>query len=35
MNDYARLLGLNKKIDLFFKTRAREISTTGKKNKEK
>ena len=35
MNDYARLLGLNKKIDLLFKTRAREISTTGKKNKEK
>ena len=35
MNDYARLLGLNRKIDLLFKTRAREISTTGKKNKEK
>ncbi|MDA7606477.1 hypothetical protein N8726_02630 [Pelagibacteraceae bacterium] len=35
MNDYARLLGLNKRIDLLFKTRAREISTIGKKNKEK
>ena len=33
MNDYARLITLNKKIDSFFKERNREISTIGKKIK--
>ena len=33
MNEYARLLSLNKKIDLLFKKRSKEISSTGKKNK--
>ena len=33
MNEYARLLGLNKKIDLLFKNRAKEISSIGKENK--
>ena len=31
MNEYARLLGLNKKIDSLFKKRAKEITTIGKK----
>ena len=31
-NDYARLIALNKRIDLFFKTRNKEISIMGKKN---
>ena len=31
MNEYARLLSLNKKIDLLFKKRSREISDIGKK----
>ena len=29
-NEYARLLSLNKKIDLLFKKRNKEISTTAK-----
>ena len=33
MNDYARLLSLNKKIDLLFKKRSKEISTIGKEDK--
>ena len=33
MNEYARLISLNKKIDLLFKKRSKEISSTGKKNK--
>ena len=33
MNEYARLLSLNKKIDLFFKKRSKEISTIGKDDK--
>ena len=33
MNDYARLITLNKKIDSFFKERNREISIIGKKVK--
>ena len=33
MNEYARLIGLNKKIDLLFKKRSKEISTIGKKTK--
>ena len=33
MNEYARLLSLNKKIDLLFKKRSKEISTMGKKDK--
>ena len=33
MNEYARLLRLNKKIDLLFKKRSKEISTMGKKDK--
>jgi len=33
MNEYARLLSLNKKIDLLFKKRTKEISTIGKTNK--
>ena len=32
MNEYARLLSLNKKIELLFKKRSKEISTIGKKN---
>jgi len=32
MNDYARLLTLNKRIDLLFKKRSKEISTIGKKD---
>jgi exonuclease VII small subunit len=34
MNEYARLLSLNKKIDLLFKKRSKEISTMGKKDKQ-
>jgi hypothetical protein len=30
-NDYARLIALNKSIDLFFKKRNKEISIIGKK----
>jgi len=33
MNEYARLLSLNKKIDLLFKKRVKEISIIGKENK--
>ena len=33
MNDYARLISLNKKIDLLFKRRSKEISTIGKEDK--
>ena len=33
MNDYARLITLNKNIDLLFKKRNKEISAIGKKNK--
>ena len=33
MNEYARLLSLNKKIDLLFKKRNKEISTIGKDDK--
>ena len=33
MNEYARLLSLNKKIDLLFKKRSKEISTRGKEDK--
>ena len=33
MNEYARLLSLNKKIDLLFKKRSKEISTMGKEDK--
>ena len=33
MNEYAKLLSLNKKIDLLFKKRAREITSIGKENK--
>ena len=33
MNDYARLITLNKHVDLFFKKRNKEISTIGKKLK--
>jgi exonuclease VII small subunit len=33
MNEYARLLGLNKKIDLLFKKRVKEISILGKEDK--
>ena len=32
-NDYARLIVLNKRIDLFFKRRNKEISIIGKKIK--
>ena len=32
MNEYARLISLNKKIELLFKKRSKEISTIGKKN---
>ena len=34
MNEYARLLSLNKKIDLLFKKRSKEISTMGIKDKQ-
>jgi len=34
MNDYARLILLNKRIDSLFKKRNKEISTIGKKKKE-
>jgi len=34
-NDYARLIALNKRIDLFFKTRNKEIAIMGKKSKKK
>ena len=33
MNDYARLISLNKRIDLIFKQRNKEISIIGKKIK--
>ena len=33
VNEYARLLSLNKKIDLLFKKRSKEISTIGKEDK--
>ena len=33
MNEYARLLSLNKKIDLLVKKRSKEISTIGKDDK--
>ena len=33
MNDYARLIILNKRIDSFFKDRNKEISKIGKTNK--
>ena len=33
MNEYARLLSLNKKIELLFKKRSKEISTIGKEDK--
>ena len=33
MNDYARLISLNKHIDSFFKKRNKEISIIGKKIK--
>ena len=33
MNDYARLISLNKKVDLLFKKRSKEISTIGKEDK--
>ena len=33
MNDYARLIPLNKHIDTFFKKKNKEISTIGKKSK--
>ena len=32
-NDYARLISLNKRIDLIFKQRNKEISIMGKKTK--
>ena len=34
MNEYARLISLNKKIDALFKKKVKEISAIGKKNKE-
>ena len=34
MNDYARLILLNKRIESLFKKRNKEISTIGKKKKE-
>ena len=34
INDYARLIVLNKRIDSFFKKRVKEISIIGKKSKE-
>ena len=33
INDYKRLIDLNKHIDVCFKKRAKEISTIGKQNK--
>ena len=33
MNEYARLLSLNKEIELLFKKRNKEISTIGKEDK--
>jgi len=33
VNDYARLISLNKRIDLIFKQRNKEISIMGKKTK--
>ena len=33
MNDYARLISLNKRIDSLFKKRNKEISSIGKKTK--
>ena len=33
MNEYARLLSLNKKIELLFKKRTKEISIIGKEDK--
>ena len=33
MNDYARLITLNKRIDLFFKKKNQEISKIGKRIK--
>ena len=33
MNDYARLISLNKRIDNLFKKRNKEISSIGKKTK--
>jgi exonuclease VII small subunit len=33
MNDYARLITLNKRIDLFFKKKNKEISEIGKRIK--
>jgi exonuclease VII small subunit len=33
MNEFARLLSLNKKIELLFKKRSKEISTIGKEEK--
>jgi exonuclease VII small subunit len=33
MNDYARLISLNKRIDLFFKKKNKEISEIGKRIK--
>jgi exonuclease VII small subunit len=32
VNDYARLIVLNKRVDLLFKKRNKEISIIGKKN---
>ena len=32
-NDYARLIALNKHVDLFFKKRNKEISIIGKRSK--
>ena len=34
MNEYARLISLNKKIDALFKKKVNEISAIGKENKE-
>ena len=34
MNEYARLISLNKKIDALFKKKDKEISAIGKENKE-
>ncbi|MBL6857076.1 MAG: hypothetical protein ISQ92_00135 [Pelagibacteraceae bacterium] len=33
MNDYARLISLNRRVDLLFKQRNKEISSIGKKIK--
>ena len=33
MNDYARLISLNKRIDLFFKKKNKEISKIGRRIK--